>query len=500
VGYAVSMEDALYGKAPLQVLTITRSGKTLPINAVKTVLIQQERAILNYIVDNLLGVKDVAITVPETSVEVASYKALLAKINGRKDTVKPQIFRLKLSKLLSCCNMIISEEQLTNLCDILIDKTTWVASNFSVIGEEKNKLPTWLIEELDRDGAKSTDYISIPERDFAENVLNPIEFGFYINMPTEARDPNFESELQVKLAEQIKRIQQAIVSINRDRLVEKHSTMIVYNEYFFGKHVLDSAQKETIEQEIIEISAKHPADLFYINMLCFDHKNTFSKTELISLLGVVQKLYSPEQLMLIIDSDAKFDDTDTTASSLSTLEQYIRHLSRTDEKVTFTAFRNMSVSFLNGKLYTFYKKGTYRNEADYLLTSRNPHFFYDFGIRSDSFIDKPEDVVPFSTEICADLHVGTYKQYNRPHNLHIIQSNYIAIEGSYGNLPQKAGYIIHADSRYLGNIYKRIVLYDAVGDSENSNFNWTPIEKKFNFVFTIGDSRFTLSCFSINPR
>lgn len=475
----VSLERALNGSEKLRIMTITRSVSN-------NLIIDTEVEILQSTAECLVkGTKPDFSRFKETlSKDVGKYFAILKKISELRDAHKTELFVIKMQNLLEG-DVSVEREVLDKFVATVLN------NNSGKIKKGEPLLKGLFSEKADNvwehlseydDGVSEVDIIKllkVTDADvlkyfgsYSDEAIYQAISGIISVISRDFKDLYVESKEEKSLVDMLiayydKCLEELVANIEQVKKVYTYVpsvTMLVTNEYFWGKVPIEEAKAISM---MTAWSVSLPDVLFCSNFLLINKLEDPSLVQ--ELADRLTKLYIPAeynpkeyenpfidpvrmQWSLLMDS--RFFTGEESA-----FQKYLEYLRAETTRVGI--FKNESMIFWNKCRLTTYDKSTYIDEQDDLFRKS---FIYVFGLGVDNIVAEiPEAKIvhaSVSTQICRDLLAQIRKKDKGTQRYHILQSNTIDFNGEA--IPPKAEYVIHVNFGSPAVVYRRALNFPPV--------------------------------------
>ncbi len=507
--HCMSLEKALKGDEVLRITTITRSvSNNLMINTERKIL----RSGIEYLIEqnehDFSEFKKILVD------DIEKYLEILEKIKRLRESHKLELFVIKMQNLL--------KDDVSVTDDILGRFITKAIENKWLVKKDDPLLAEIFLEKAD----EVWEYLSQFDDEVLEvDIHNLLEitnsdvlkyFGDYddesiyqaiseIISMIKKDFPNLyiESEKKEDLFEMLQRYYcehfYTLMSDIKEAQKFYHPTvtMLVTNEYFWGKVPIREQDANTLMSEYSSL----PNVLFCSNFLLVDELKDPSIHEKIN--AVLTKLYIPDdydpmkyeefkdpvrnKCYLLMDSRF-FKDWQTSA-----FQKYLEYL----KAMTSPAgvFKNESMIFWKGRPLTVYDKATYIDEQDNLFQRG---FIYKFGSGMDEIIEETQEAnivySLVSTQICRDLFAQIRATDEGKQRYHILQSNTIDFNGD--SIPSNVRYVVHVNFGSPAVVYRRAVHFSSIPVDKSHMWDQVgPFDWHLNF--RLGSSNYSIQTLSI---
>jgi len=508
-----SLEKALNGDGTLRITTITRSVSN-------NLMINTERKILQSAIKYLFGQEehDFSEVTEILRGDIKEYLQIPERVKSLKKSRELDLFVIKMQ------NILKDEVSVTN--DILRKFITKAREKNWVIEKEDPLMPeifseksadVWeCLSEFD-DSVFAVDiskFLQVTDSDvlkyvgdYKDEAMYQAISGIIFMIKKDFPSLYIESENEEDLFRMLQSYYWEHFNTLMSKIKEAQKfykpaiTMLVTNEYFWGKVPISKEDATTLMSEYSSL----PDVLFCSNFLLAEKLKDSSIHK--EICDILTKLYIPDdydpakhekfkdpvrnKCYLLMESGF-FKDR-----QMSAFQKYLKYLKAMDSPAG--VFKNESMIFWKGRPLTAYDKATYMDEQDNLFPRG---FVYKFGLGVDTIIEGGESEAnivysSISTQICRDLFAQIRATDEGNQRYHILQSNTIDFNGD--SIPPHVKYVIHVNFGSPAVVYKRAIHFSSI--PVNKSHMWDQVGPfDWHLNFRLGSSNYSIQTLSIGEQ
>lgn len=289
------------------------------------------------------------------------------------------------------------------------------------------------------------------------------------------------------------------------KALEESWSLVVFNEMFFSKTMPLCAEDINYIMFDLELFLKINNQAIVNTNFLMEHKEKFTSIDKRN-----QWLNAEHELYKKLEQN---NINNFFHSAYSNIQwQNLFSNIKDSEQIEINMLQNTSFTSWNGEPLIFYKKTSYRDEAETSLKKNG--YIYSIGLANDlpGVVENVHQSIQqvllgnISTEICYDLEIGIrnkFKTYPKTHKIHIFQSNTLPINSkNIDNLPDNGSIIFHVDPEYTEVLVKNNFLCNLNKKEDSELFNKYKIGKFerrnpfFSMKILLNDNLFTFSCWN----
>lgn len=510
---SMSLEKALKGDDVLRITTITRSVSN-------NLMINTERKILRSAIEYLIVPKepDFSEVTEILKGDIEEYLQIPERIKILKKSRESDLFVIKMR------NILKDEVSVTN--DILREFITKAREKNWVIGKNDPLLPeifpeksadVWeCLSEFDESilEVDISKFLQVTDSDvlkyvgdYKDEAMYQAISGIISMIKKDFPSLYIESEKKEDLFKMLQSYYLEHFNALMSRIKEARKfykpaiTMLVTNEYFWGKVPISKKDANTLMSEYSSL----PDVLFCSNFLLVEElKDLPINEEIFTILtgAYIPDDYDPmkyerfkdpvkNKCYLLMESGF-FKDR-----QISAFQKYLEYLKTMTRPAG--VFKNESMIFWKGRPLTAYDKATYMDEQDNLFPR---DFVYKFGLGGDAIIkdEEPEANIVYSlisTQICRDLFAQIRATDEGNQRYHILQSNTIDFNGD--SIPPRVKYVIHVNFGSPAVVYRRAIHFSSIPVDKSHMWDQVgPFDWHLNF--RLGSSNYSIQTLSIREK